>query len=407
MNERNLNEYTQIAYKKLKNSVFYDKTAAVTRNQIVYFERDAVDKKLNKIAYNIENLSESDWQDYQKKILNSIKVLILPKKINKNKNTSNFIINKNTENKIKIDEFQYFIDMCVEGHILGVLWIILFGRYLDNKKTMYKHSYGNRLRSTLFDDNKEVSFYPGLFEPYFSQYTTWRDTGIDIAQREIKEGNNVIILTMDFKRFYYSVSYTKNEFDEIFNNIKRNNFPIDLDNGLEVLNRLHSFVYSVIEKYSAKLRSVSSKEEELWDCGICEESNSINVLPIGFLPSNILANYRLNIFDQHIITRWNPLYYGRYVDDIIIVDKIDKNSIMYDKIFVDKCEADGVISYFFANCNATKCDACVSGNDRSLLLKNDEDHNFYYYINPNLLVGENINKGMELLKVNTNSRIRV
>lgn len=49
-----------------------------------------------------------------------------------------------------------------------------------------------------------------------------------------------------------------------------------------------------------------------------------SILPIGFLPSNILSNWRLNQFDRQIIDRWNPVYYGRYVDDIIIVDKVEK-----------------------------------------------------------------------------------
>jgi len=51
------------------------------------------------------------------------------------------------------------------------------------------------------------------------------------------------------------------------------------------------------------------------------------MLPIGFLPSNILANWYLQKFDKAIINEWNPIYYGRYVDDIIIVDKIANSKI--------------------------------------------------------------------------------
>ena len=57
-----------------------------------------------------------------------------------------------------------------------------------------------------------------------------------------------------------------------------------------------------------------------------------NILPIGFLPSNILANYVLKKFDDTIINSWNPLYFGRYVDDIIVVDKIHPNNPLYEQI---------------------------------------------------------------------------
>lgn len=36
-------------------------------------------------------------------------------------------------------------------------------------------------------------------------------------------------------------------------------------------------------------------------------------------------------FDNAINDDWNPVYYGRYVDDIIIVDKVEKNDPLYQK----------------------------------------------------------------------------
>ena len=252
-----------MAYKKFKNNVFYDKTAAVNRERIVEFEKDNVDQKIKEIANHLEDLEPKCWEKYQEEILRSIDVLIFPKSIKNKVSTKKYIINKDFENKIQIDAYQYFIDMCVEGNILGVLWIILFGRHLDNKSSMYKHSYGNRLRATLFEKEKDISFYPGMFEPYFSQYTTWRDEGIDIAQKQLKSGNDVIILTMDFKRFYYSVDFTKQEFREIYKKVSEQEFGNELYNNKEVLYRLNEFIYAVIEKYSSKLRDIAVNEE-LW-----------------------------------------------------------------------------------------------------------------------------------------------
>ena len=76
----------------------------------------------------------------------------------------------------------------------------------------------------------------------------------------------------------------------------------------------HDFIYKIIEKYSRELGDLFGGR---------------NVLPIGFLPSNVLANCYLNKFDKAVIEGLNPMYYGRYVDDILIVEKVEKNSTIY------------------------------------------------------------------------------
>lgn len=408
MEEKNLLKYIEIAYKKFKNNVFFDKSAANARNRIMAFEKEDIEKKLNKIAKNIETLNDENWLSYRSKILKTIGVSVLPKKLNKIKTENNYIINKDINEDINIEEFQYMIDISIEGHVLGVLWIILIGRYLDNKESMYKYSYGNRLRRTIFDDNKDVSYYPGLFESYFSQYTTWRDKSVEIAQKELNDGNDVIILTMDFKRFYYSVNYTREEFEYFFD-IVNNKQKGKTEQDKIVLGRLNDFIYAVIEEYSRKLHDIV-KDENLWEYIDNNKAIDNNVLPIGFLPSCILANMRLDSFDKHVITRWNPLYYGRYVDDIIIVDKIDKKSLIYNEIFINKCSADEIIKYFLSNCNATKCNACVNKDERALLLKynykiKSKGGNLEgYYINPYLLGDFKRNSDNF---VNGNSMIRV
>lgn len=50
-----------------------------------------------------------------------------------------------------------------------------------------------------------------------------------------------------------------------------------------------------------------------------------------FLPSNVLGNWFLNSFDNAIVDGWNPVYFGRYVDDILIVDKVEHNGIIHKK----------------------------------------------------------------------------
>lgn len=418
LDKEKIREYIKISYKKLKNNIFFDKTAVVTRNLLVEYENESkgtFDNKLEELADSL--FDENKWQKKEEEILASIEVLTLPKKISNNKKNpqeQNLIFNKNLNENIDIEDFQYMIEMNIEGHILGVLWILLIGRYLDEDSEMYRHSYANRLRKDLFKDGKEPTYYPGLFEPYFSQYTTWRDKGIKIAQEQLAQGSDVIILTMDLMRYYYSVNYTEDEFNYILDKLEVNKSEQN-SNHFNCLNYLHRFIYNVIFNYSNKIRKCCS-DEELWSIEIDKKGYPNNVLPIGFLPSNILSNHRLNIFDKHVNTRWNPLYYGRYVDDIIIVDKVEKHSALYEAIYDSKTDVNRVIELYLQNCNATKCNACVDEKSRSLLRKNTDDKDTdgnvkdYYYINPELFkitINTTDNNEETTLQLNKSVRIKI
>lgn len=394
-----LPRYVEIAYKKLKNSIFFDKSNVITRNDLVEFEYgDQWENKLKDLAASLTDSAK--WESKVKEILEAINIFTLPKTINNitDKEKNKVIFNKNYNEKINIKDFQYMIDMPIEGHILGVLWILLIGRYLDEDDKMYKHSYGNRLRRSMFKKGKKPTYYPGMFEPYFSQYTAWRDNGIDIAREHLDKGDDIIILTMDLQRYYYSVNYQQDEFDNMLQVLKGENDDEESEET-DVLTRIHNFVFNVIRSYSCKLRS-ECNDEGLWitDNSIQQnsEEHANNVLPIGFLPSCILANYRLNVLDKQINSRWNPLYYGRYVDDIIIVDKVEKNSELYKLIYNHNTEASDIIELYLTNCNAKKCEACFNQSERDLFChsnikqnedkddKNVEDQD-YYYLNPEFL----------------------
>ena len=79
--------------------------------------------------------------------------------------------------------------------------------------------------------------------------------------------------------------------------------------------RMNAFVESVITRYS-----------EVYFSEI-QEASPRKILPIGFLPSNVLANECLHKFDSAILDGWNPIYYGRYVDDILIVEKVENGKV--------------------------------------------------------------------------------
>ena len=141
----NINEKTlEKAYKKLKSSVYFDKTQLILRNAVVEFEseQENIDNYLLEMY---DKITDSEkFSKLKDEIINSISVVSFPKKL---ENDDCSIIMNSMPNKNKVKELQHFIDMKVEGHILGVLWIMLIGYKIDKK--IYEHSYGNRIRKNL------------------------------------------------------------------------------------------------------------------------------------------------------------------------------------------------------------------------------------------------------------------
>lgn len=333
------------AYKKLKANIYYDKTQIVLRNQLVKYEADdnqTFIDSLEEIATRLES-NEENWKEFKKKILDSIDVLAFPKSIlgTSDQNNGLEIITNFANDVVNIKDVQNFIKIAIPGQILGILWVLKIGKKIDDD--VYEHSYGNRLRESFMKENEGYTdLSPNLFKPYFSQYESWRDIALDYAQKKMKNHEDVLILTLDIKKYYYSVDFSEN----VCESLKNDYNEIITENKIN--ERIHDFVIDVLKVYSKKFDNI----------------NSNTILPIGFIPSNILSNWYLGTFDDAIINRWNPVYYGRYVDDIIIVDKVKKNSELYKKIESsnEPIKQSEAIKYFLCNCNADKNNLCDKNN---------------------------------------------
>ena len=309
----------QKAYKKLKSNAYYDKTNLHLRDRIAEAENTpglTIEERLERLYQAFTEPSRMKWEQEKDNILKSISCRILPKKIRNTKKerqaeTDGILISGVPAKQIRLGEAQYFIDMDLEGMILGVLWIMMIGWQLDKA---YTNCYGNRIRKTLYNEfSKEPTFSPALFEPYFQNYESWRDQALTLAQRCMQQ-DDVLILTLDFKRYYYSVDVSEKFMKEVLAGVKGSS-----DYSEKYLSRINDFVYCVIKRYSEVYREYSGEKEMR------------NILPIGFLPSGVLANECLKKFDTAILDGWNPLYYGRYVDDILIVEKVEKGSRIAQK----------------------------------------------------------------------------
>lgn len=336
--EKVTKEIVEHAYKKLKSNVYFDKTQNILKKKIVEFEMehsDDLDDYLEEHIF-IALEDEAAFNELVNEIISSIDVILLPKSLKvRDDNTEEAIKDEVVTNikseKVTIDKLQYYIDMSVEGHILGVLWILLVGFKVAN--SIYEHSYGNKIRHNLTKDlTEETTYSPYLFEPYFQQYESWRDNAMKIAKKHMEDGQDVVIITMDFQRYYYSLDIDEKVMGAICEKY--------INKEDEVCYKwLNSFVEKVIAQYSKK---------------VGEMAEDRRILPIGFLPSNIIGNWCLRTFDDALVNGWNPSYYGRYVDDIIIVDKLEQNSEVSKKAQNGELTKKFIIDYFLKNCSEWK-----------------------------------------------------
>lgn len=287
--------FVEEAYRKLKGSVYLDKTLPFLREQIVKFEGPDLEEKLESLFQALTNTAK--WTELERKVLGSIRVLTFPKRMKDqvpggDDRKEPVVISNVSADRVTVEKYNNFIDMCVEGHVIGVLWILTIGYHLD--KELYENCCGNRLMDNIRTREEQTTASPNLFKPYFQQYESWRNEGLKMAEDYLDAGGRSVVLTMlDLSRYYYNIDYTEEKFYGITAPYTRKDSS---------WRRINDCVYRILTEYSR----------------ICGFGNR-TMLPIGFLPSNILANYFLADFDQRVVERLKPLYYGRYVDDMLLV----------------------------------------------------------------------------------------
>lgn len=294
-----MNEYLEKqlkkAYKKLKSYSYYDNKNVFLKKRIVEFEKQYnynLDDVFQELIDSIQNDNLNELID-EKKYSNSFNIRVVPKSVKYKNEETKVISNIVCDYEYYVDKVNYYLDISIKAQIIGVLWIVLFGK--DIEKSYKKYTSGNTLENNIGSDNLK------LFKPYYSEYSKWRDDAIDLVEKRMDENKRTIMMSLDIKEYFYS---TNIDFEDKFENefqiiLKKNKITGSLK---DIYTRINDFVNNVINKYSKKI----SKSKR-------------NLLPIGFLPSCILCNWYLKDFDREVVRKINPLYYKRYIDDIILV----------------------------------------------------------------------------------------
>lgn len=187
-------------------------------------------------------------------------------------------------------EFRVMAQCSLDFHVLSTLWMLEVGHRFDGELTGC--AYGNRLRRTQ-NGNSINKLSIGSFEPYLKPFREWRDNGIQAMRTALSADKKIVALTADVSSFYH-----------------------ELNPGFMLA---PAFVVDVMKlelsARHAKLHRLFIQALRAWAIATPLEKG----LPVGLPASAVVANVALAELDRIVEQQLAPLYYGRYVDDILLV----------------------------------------------------------------------------------------
>lgn len=282
------------AYRKLKSYIYYDNFSLLKKGKLAQFEASGTfESDLKKIVEFLNDPNKKSNKEYWDTLINKIGFHLVPKTYVEDDGDEDFILtNSFVQDNYPVKKLNYFIDAPIELHIISVLWILYEGFVLQSD--YYKNNYAYSLEI----DRTKNKVVDGLrlFSPYFEQYQKWRDEGVKTAQQFLEKEQDVLIIGLDIKEYFYNINL-ENKKNDLKGSIKK---KLKLPKNANL--PFTDLVLEINSTYSNLL-----------------PEDKRNAIPIGLLSSGIIANWFLKEFDRQIVENLSPAYYGRYVDDIMIV----------------------------------------------------------------------------------------
>jgi len=188
-------------------------------------------------------------------------------------------------------EFRIMAKCHLDFHVLSTLWMLEVGQFFDAK--LSTAAYGNRLRRKEKGDKTVNHFSLGTFKPYLKPFKDWRDQGIQAMRTALDSDKKIVALTADVRSFYHELNP---------------GFMLDPAFVTDV-------VGLVLTDDQVKLHRLFITALRAW----AQNTPLKKGLPVGLPASAVVANMALIELDAIVEKELVPLYYGRYVDDILLV----------------------------------------------------------------------------------------
>lgn len=311
-------DHIKKAYLYLKSYAYHENINLFLKQRIAEFETNNNFEKLYVNIFKIIDSQNLGEDEIFKILLNKIDYHLLPKKIERNEENFQkkynengsgiFISNIRDSDQYQVSKVNYFVRAPIEIHILEILWCLFVGPTLE--AIISKDNYGNRMHPSAikYGNNSDSVNGQEIFKRYIDQYNAWRDNAVKEATETAQNGDDVALFSLDLKSYFYEVDLS---FEKISEDIQK--FYIDDAEKLDIALKLNFLLEKIYLTYQEKIKAQIEKTHI--------KSHEKRLLPIGFASSAIIANWYLADFDNYIEKHIRPLYYGRYVDDILMVFK--------------------------------------------------------------------------------------
>lgn len=299
------------AFRKLLTYTYFDKSDMVLRRNVALFADKLADEEAEetifaqilKAANGEDEIALGQW-------LGQMQLVYLPKTLKPELESieegSHLITNVPPENMVA-ERLLIMADIPVELLILDVAWILLYGYKVDSK--LAENSWGNRI--DLVAGGAKVREGNSLFKKYHTQYRRWWQTGLNAANANLKKGKDVTIINFDIQNYYHSIDL---DFEYFIAEYEQR-WP--KDNIRE--DKLTAVVWHIYNQY---WRLTQESDEE----ALCGQNEGKRALPLSLMSARIIANWYLSPLDDYIQETYHPLYYGRYVDDCMVVVETQSSS---------------------------------------------------------------------------------
>lgn len=317
------------AYKKLKSYYYYDKTVLFNKMRFSTWEYPVEDmnRRIDDLAHFMCSLEVKTDNEYLSILMKQISLIPIPKSFDEHKVSENLLHNVISSNR-KLNKVNFYIKAPVELLILDTIWSLMIGKMAFEQGIINHDIYANKIKANQIFNNdsdlfKGIDFNSNrLFYPYFRQYSSWRDNAFEAIKKRYTSHQDSILISLDIKSYYYSIIFNFNQMP----------YYLNQDIRLKSIDCLTDIIKTIHISYTAEMQKYRGNVSA--DCKM-EQS----ALPIGLTSSMIIANLYLNEFDNVIRTKINPSYYGRYVDDILlVVDRTNDMEIsltnIIEKVFV-------------------------------------------------------------------------
>lgn len=314
------------AYRKLKSYYYYNKSFIFIRDKIAKFESDPrkMEETFACLANCLCHPRSNCAHQTLNELLSQIDFFVIPKKFESNPSGSNRPVTNTIQRDKKMKTVNFFIDAPIEVFILDTLWTVFLAKVDKTNHVLSYDVYGNTINnSSLFHDDNPNFDSRILFNRYFVKYSDWRNNAFDVLGWNYSRKQDSVLVSLDIQSYYYSVAFNVRKIDgyfgdsEVFDDIR----PLTL-----FMDKVFSKYLDVIKPYRKDLTHLKKDEYPL---------------PIGLLSSMVLANIYLSKFDKAIKNIPGLMYYGRYVDDILLVfghtiDPSQTTASILKELLVDK-----------------------------------------------------------------------